>query len=326
MILRFEADVFYFMDLINSERIENKPRQILRSLWGWGVPSLVLIVLVYQLYGHADLSVTVWTSMQSKWLGLALLLLPLNIYMESYKWQYIMRRYASRSIWEVCKLILSGRSLNVFTPFGVGDAFARLADVDLKVRDRAIAALLGARITQMVPTLMLGSVSVLWMFAAGLDLSSLLHYIYVLGGVVAVLSVLFWFCATHIHRVRQQYRLSFSSLSSRQWGVMLLLSLGRYMVFTLQFCLVFYAVGLRLPLYQLILGVFWIFFFKTVVPNLTILGDLMKRELSAVLFFSLLTDEWVAVSLASAWVWVINIVLPAVGGVFFVSKTADRLV
>jgi hypothetical protein len=119
-------------------------------------------------------------------------------------------------------------------------------------------------------------------------------------------------------------------LALSEYGVsgylkVLSVSLIRYLVFTTQFVCVFLFLGINLEMNIILLGVAWIFFVKTVIPNASLIGDLMKREVSTLMFFQFYMDDVQLVLVANVIVWLVNIVFPALAGILFVSSLKESI-
>ncbi len=252
-----------------------------------------------------------------------LALLPLNVGIEAWKWRFILKPIQQPSVWRCMKTILSGKSLNVVSPFGIGDGFSRYLGLSKINRDHVFSGLAIDRFSQLLPTLGFGVVSVFFLVSRGLNIPmDELSVVFV----VAISSVIMLGLVFYIFRDQiRQYITLLISLDVKSIIVIGGISVGRYFVFVVQFYLIFWALGIQLPLLTILYGIFWIFLVKTLIPNLSVLGDLVKRELSATLFFSFFISDLSVVIVASFMVWMINIVLPALIGVLFVSDLKKAL-
>ncbi|UXP30847.1 flippase-like domain-containing protein [Reichenbachiella agarivorans] len=291
---------------------------VLRILWVWVIPVAVLSMVVFKIH-EGDFNWSFFHLMDMSWLLVAVSLLPLNLLIEAYAWYYLIRDMDNKSFVEVWKVTLIGRSVNVLTPFGLGDAVVRLGDIARQDRVKAVSALAVVRFSQMVPTFIFGSVSVFFLILLGAKLFSLTVVLGSCLGVFLMLVIAYLSFKDKIHSQMERYRLSFMNYQWRQWLYVLLLSSCRYVIFSLQFLMVFYVLKINLDAHIILLGVFWIFLIKTFIPNVTALGDLMNRELSAALFFSFFHVDMALIGIASALIWLVNIILPALIGLLFIS-------
>ncbi|SHJ69211.1 Lysylphosphatidylglycerol synthase TM region [Reichenbachiella agariperforans] len=296
---------------------------IAKLLWGWGLPVTVLVILALRLENGVWRTYS-WEYLEISYLAVALVLLPLNLGLEAYKWRYMTQFSVKRKFVDVLKLVLAGRAVNMITPLGLGDAVVRVGDIEPEQRMKAIAVLAMARVSQMVPTLVLGGMATVFLLRQGVEVFDSGRLQWVLVGLVSLV-LLGFLTRKRVSDWLGEYYQYFICFDIWQWVTILLLSFLRYAVFSVQFCLVFYGLEIGLDFQVVLLGVFWVFLVKTVIPNMTILGDLMKREISAVLFFSLFTSDLMLISVGSAVVWLINIVIPSVLGLAYVSRFRPRL-
>lgn len=292
----------------------------LNWVWIWLLPAFILAVIGLKLINDPDKLDQLLQVQFSNWTGLVvcLLLLPLNVGLEAWKWQSIIRTVEYKPILDCAKVILSGKSLNVISPLGIGDAFARYFGMSTHHRNQIYAALLIDRFSQLLPTLTFGAASVFYLLAQGfvVPVDSFLLILSIIGILFLGLILLVW----RYRSLLQEYFQLFKLLDTKQSIKIMVLAALRYVVFFSQFLLVFWSLGASLSFTVLSLGVAWIFLIKTLIPNVSVLGDLVKRQLSAVLFFSFFTPDVGLVVVASFLVWLVNIVLPAIAGIPFVSQ------
>src|SRR5690606_20825999 len=90
-------------------------------------------------------------------------------------------------------------------------------------------------------------------------------------------------------------------------------SLTRYIIFTSQYCILMQVIIPDLPIVEMILMVFILFFVHSALPSLDLL-DIGVRTVTASFFFSFITPHIVAVMAIVACVWFFNLILPAIAG------------
>lgn len=303
--------------LVNQKNTNGE--KIVWLLWSWVLPVVIFFVVGLKFSNNTEVLTMLKSVGLINGIGVVfcLVLLPLNIGIEAWKWQFTLKPIQQQSVWSCIKIILAGKSLNVVSPFGIGDGFSRYLGLSKKNRNQIFASLAIDRFSQLLPTLSFGLVSVFFLVEQGLaiPMTELSITLVIAFSFATLLVVGLFICKGRI----RQYLLLFASINLKFIFAIAGLSFGRYFVFVLQFCLIFWALGIQLPLSTILHGVFWVFLIKTLIPNLSVLGDLVKRELSATLFFSFFISDLSVVIMASFLVWVINIVLPALLGVLFVS-------
>lgn len=228
--------------------------------------------------------------------GAAMVLMPLNWALEAEKWRIaVPEEHLSFSA--ALQSVLVGLSLNWVVPFTLGDAGGRLAGLhDYK---RASVSLLICRAILLAITVYFGAMAVLFYFG-WLDTP-----VFILLLVLAVGT-----CAVAMRR--------YSPGRGSVWGQVLALSLLRYAVFTLQFFLLLRAFLPEVSVPIIVLGVGWVFLFRTFIPSL--LGNFGVREASAMVFFSPFVGDMNMVLLPCLLIWLINTVVPSLFGAACVFK------
>lgn len=226
---------------------------------------------------------------------LSIALMPLNWWLEAQRWCVAMNT-PEVDIKVAMSQVLAGLSLNWLLPFTMGDAAARLSgEMSLKKKTKA---LLASRAVMLCITIIFGAISLLYFW----QLSR--FWLLLIIPILAPLLILF--------------KRQFTQLWTTVWLKVIAISVLRYAVFTIQFILVFLALLPALTLLTVILGVGWIFFFRTVTPS--ILGNLGVREASALVFFEQTIADNGQVLLACLAIWFINTIIPSIAGIPFVFK------
>jgi hypothetical protein len=218
-------------------------------------------------------------------LGIVILLMPLNWYLESERWRISVPQ-DQLSSGEAFRVILSGLALNWAMPFTAGDAFARISPS--KDWKKTAVALAVNRVVMLSITLLFGVCSVIYFFRI------LEAYRLVLIVSLSILLVVVG-----------------SNLLTTQHLRIMLISLFRYLIFTLQFFILFHYFNPDLGLQVILLGIGWIFLFKTALPS--VFGNFGVREAGALLFFEGLTSPG-AVLVPCFLIWGINQVIPSILG------------
>lgn len=293
--------------------------RIIWFFWSWGLPAAIIAVIVLKLMDDSAHIYMLQSVEVVYFAGLVccMFLLSLNIGFEAWKWQFVLKPIEDKSILDCIKIILAGKSLNVISPFGIGDGFSRYAGLAAANKIQIFAGLAIDRVSQMVPTFVCGAISVYYLVQEGMNVP--MNDLFLGIGVLGVLGLS---GVSAIYLLKQKIKRFLTLIRLLSWErilKILMLSVGRYGVFLLQFYLVFWALGNQLSVTTTLLGIAWIFLIKTLVPDMSVLGDLVKREISATLFFSFFVSDLSVVLVAGFLVWVINIVLPALLGLFFVS-------
>ncbi len=182
---------------------------------------------------------------------------------------------------------------------------------------------------QMVITNVLGAFALLWFVATFMELNLIINF--ALTFVVAIFCsffLLFYFNIQWmdglLSRIKfiKPFRRFFSILAKykkRDLVRVLGYCVTRYIVFTTQYCLVINLLIPEIPLLSMVMILLILFFIQSALPSLDLL-DIGVRAVTATYFFAFVTDQEVAIMAATACVWLINLIIPAILGSFFVLK------
>ncbi|MBC5994391.1 lysylphosphatidylglycerol synthase domain-containing protein [Pontibacter cellulosilyticus] len=274
------------------------------------------------------------TALDSSLTGLFILvaiLIPFNWGFEAKKWQLLGNKLEPMSFARAYRAVMVGLTLGFITPNRLGDYAGRVLELKSQQRLEAIGAIFIGRYCQLVATVLVGSLGLLyfilrfyWGQFPGVALSilflllvlciAMLVLLYHAKAMVAVVA------AIKPLRTLVHYVAIMGEYTSAEISRLLLLSLGRYFVFLIQFILLLILFGVRLNPVEYVSGVAGTFFLKSVVPSVSLLSDLGVRELSAMYLFGLLGEGRLHVLSASLSLWLLNIAVPSAVGLYFVLR------
>lgn len=232
--------------------------------------------------------------------GMALLMMPLNWYLEAVKWQLAVP-HEKLTLFEGVSAVLGGLALNWAMPFASGDLLARLANVaDYR---KTVRGIITVRVLSLGCTVVFGGYGTLFFF--GLSL----HWVWpilmiALGGLAGWQ----WSC----YRKKKKGRLK-----------LVLLSVLRLALFSAQYALLIETFVPELNLTEITAGIGWVFLFKSALPSL--FGGLGIREASAFAFFDGLIANPELILVPTALIWAINKVIPSIIGVFLIFNLKYRI-
>lgn len=226
---------------------------------------------------------------QLTWFTLVLLLMPFNWFLEIQKWRLSIPD-EKLTIKQSAAAVLGGLALNWVVPFTLGDVSGRMAMV--KNYKQSAIALLIIRAISLGLTLGYGGCAVLYYF--DYSIAFIWLFLPTLGSYFFVL-----------------FRI-YGKGSGILFVKLLALSIGRYMVFTLQFAIIIWVLIPELSLELIVVGIGWIFLFRSIIPSL--FGNFGVREASALVFFAPYMDDPVAMILPCLMIWLINTIIPSIIG------------
>jgi uncharacterized membrane protein YbhN (UPF0104 family) len=262
------------------------------------------------------------------WIVAAVLLLPLNLLLESVGWHQLVRPIAPTTRWRTALAsLLAGHTLGFVSPAGVGAYVGRayvLPDprrgvlMALTFTDQLLAMLvaLSAGLFGYTTYLNLATPTPILLWQSGFFLGSTL-VLCLLGLLLyprAAYGVLHRFLCTP--RFRQRLRFLQRYTTSAMLRLLGLAAL-RYVMYVSQFVLLLLAFLPELSIWSAYLGVSAVFFAKYLIPPVTLM-DLGIRESAAVFFLAAFGVSPAVAFDAAFLLFCINLLGPALLGVPFV--------
>jgi len=296
--------------------------------------SLFVVVLIgYLIYKISNSSIlnSIYEIevIDSKFIGFTLVLMVFNWGIEAKKWQILLQGVQELSFANSFKSVLSGLSSGLLTPNRIGNFVGRLAYVDKKNHNQAVVNTLIGNLAQFISTVVLGVIGCffllflkfdiqndIWIVIVSIFFSSLACYVYFKPSVInfAPVNKLF---GDQTKLSIQEINHSSTSLKLKVLG----LSVARYIVFCVQYFLLFNAFGLEIPAIVLFSLITTVFLLTTLIPSL-LFGKLFVRESVAVFIFSLASIDLSLILLVAFLLWGINLAIPAViGSAFWLKQT-----
>lgn len=311
--------------------------------WQWAIRlSVSLLALGYVAWRvwveRETLSLSQQWLQQPAWLLLALGLLPLNLGLEAAKWRCLLRSQGlTCARGEAFGAILAGAATGLFTPNRLGDYAGRLLHLPPGHRLWAAVHTFVCRIAQMAITLLLGALALGWLATTSPHLPPWLAVSYpvwlgLASGLALLAAVGFAWPQPFQHLLRRmplrgalllraQEALACVPVRTlrRVWG----LSLLRGAVFTAQYAALLLAFGGQMggPLALALASITLLL--KSLAPSVT-LAELGVRESVALAVMSLADMPAPVIVAATFALFLINLILPALGGLLVIGGGASR--
>jgi len=105
----------------------------------------------------------------------------------------------------------------------------------------------------------------------------------------------------------------------KELAIVLVISLLRYIIFSVQYYLILQAFGLTFSSYTKILLIPFCFLITSSIPTIVI-SEIGVRGSVGLFVFGIISDNNLAILSASVLLWVINVALPALFGLFFINQ------
>lgn len=345
----FSLSFFVLLHIINKLSVnQNNIYKVLNSSFRLIIICLAFGFLIYQLFFKKDIIDHLqlfYHSFENStfvfYIVIAIILMPVNWILESIKWRYLIKLREEITLKTAIKAVVAGISLSSITPNRVGEFFARLFVLkQTRFWEGVFMTIIGS-FSQTIITLMAGLFSILIFITMRPEWFSsyfqfpLIQAVYVVLMGISILAILIvyfkisWFyhlIPAKWRRIRI-YFMVLQKYSSFNLIITLLLSLVRYLVFSFQFILLFWALQIPISLSEAFLIVSLIFFINTINPSIALL-ELGVRGSISIFVMSMFFDVFrsaefnfeIEVLIASSVIWLINIVLPAFIGLFFIKE------
>ncbi|WP_245977380.1 lysylphosphatidylglycerol synthase domain-containing protein [Albibacterium indicum] len=267
---------------------------------------------------------TIWLTISA-----VFLFMLVNWFFEALKWRYICCQFQPIRLRMAIESVLCGLSWAVFTPNRIGEYGGRVLFLRPRKRVFGVIGMLIGAVSQMVITNVLGCIAICWFVGRFMDIEGWLYAVICLFGFIYILFfLLLYFNISLINRwllkIRflRKYKRFFDLLlryEKKELRKIFLYSVARFIIFTLQYCILIAVLLPSIPAVQMVLLIFILFFVQSALPSLD-LFDVGVRGITASYFFGFVTDQIVAVMAITACVWFVNLIIPAIIGSFFVFK------
>lgn len=282
-----------------------------------------------ELPGHATLLV------------LTIAMMPLNWLLEAIKWRFLISRIEVISLRQAVRAVLTGVTISIFTPNRTGEYLGRVFILKHASHIEGILITIVGSMAQLMVTLVTGSISLLffiYLFPEGfvvlhgylfytlailvISLNLLLLALYFNLSLIIPIKERFW--SGYFGRFRKYFRV-FSFYHRSALALTLILSLGRYLIFTTQFFLLLRCFSIEIPYPEAIMMVSLVYLVMTVLPTVA-LTEFGIRGSVAIYFFAFWVEKTnpgtdifnAGVLAASLLLWLINLGLPSLAGTAFI--------
>ena len=260
---------------------------------------------------------------QAWMLSLVLSLVFLNWALETRKWQVLMRRVHPFGFMEAFRAVLTGVAFSLGTPNRIGDFGGRMLHVPPGKRGRSVTLSLFASFSQLLVTLLMGSVGVFLLAerlrAHGGRWVDLLQWAVAISLAVALPVFLRPDRVTGLFKRLpgwtrlDGYATAVADLRMTEKAEVFLLSLLRFLVFGVQYCLMLRYLGVGIGWWEGFWAVAVFYLAMTLLPTVALL-ELGFRWQFSLLVFGLFTDNLLGIYVAATGIWLFNLVLPALAG------------
>lgn len=262
-------------------------------------------------------------------IGVVFLLMFVNWFLEAAKWKRLIEHIEAISFYRAIESVFCGLTLAIFTPNRLGEYGGRVFFLSPKRRIVGVVAMTVGNIGQLVLTNVFGAIALSFFIYRFIDLDYRLFFaIQILVFAFCVFFIVFFFNIRWLNGIllsikfTRKYKKFYSILGryrKTELFKILMYCLARYAVFSSQYFILFTWLIPGLHYADIIMMICILFFVQSTLPSLD-LFDVGIRSVTASYFFSFITKQDVAVIACTASIWLINIIIPAILGTYFVFK------
>jgi hypothetical protein len=296
--------------------------------------------LYRQLNAQADLASSWQQIMQAasgkqSWKLIAVVWMTfLNWGIEARKWQLLIKRLESLSLFRSMQAIFAGVALSITTPNRIGEYGGRFLFLQEGNRLRSVSLTLVGSMAQLIITFMMGAWGLVCFrsffrdkFQGHFSILFIDATLYATL-LMAILGLLFFFRVSAITqwfekvpalaKARTYIEVLGSFKASHLFNI-LCLSFLRYLVFTLQYIWLLQVLGVEVSLLPGFILVSVLFLLLALYPSFALL-ELILRQQFSVMIIGLASANTLGIVAASTGIWLINLVVPAMIGSLLIIK------
>lgn len=260
------------------------------------------------------------------WFVLALMFVNWGI--EARKWQLSLKSLIQISFLQSLKAVFTGTTMAFFTPNRIGEYFGRILYIEEGKRLKAISLTIVCSMAQLLVTVMVGLAGIILLSIYIPEQNAnektvwlnVLLYLSIIGG--AVLGIIYFRLSWMVRMLGKiplirkyiRYVKVLNQFDATILLRILLLSLIRYIVFLVQYYLLFKVFGVLVDWWQCFAVISVMFIALAIAPTVAFLTDLGIRAKASIELVQFFSSNVVGILATSLSIWLINLVIPALIG------------
>ena len=301
-------------------------------------------VLYVKIIKNQDLT-EMWASVKTSFsstqnvllMALAFILMPVNMALETRKWQKSIMPVERVPFRKAYTAIFTGITAGMMFPNRTGDFLGRIFMLEKGNRLKAAMLTFVGNIAQMLVTVSLGCIAWVSFGHGKIEQGKYYWYVLIISLTIIVLGYLIYFNIHFLRHIRrlipkkwrpkaEKYMEIFSSYSKKDLAVILLLAVAKYAVYSFQFVLLIWAFDVPLDYFNAMIPIMMTYLLMTVIPIITITEIAVRGAVCIGVFEVWLAMQGINTSFtmmvffASTMLWLYNLAIPAVIGLFFIRK------
>ena len=257
-----------------------------------------------------------------------------NWLLESLKWRFLIKKIENISVLTSLRAVFSGITVSAFTPNRIGEYGGRVFCLSTADRIKAVLITVIGSMSQLLITIVFGSIGIVYVMSNYTDdfsefwsIDGISFYVIIFVLVLLNLLLLLLFLNTSLFTVflnklkflekYHKYSEVFSFYNCSELFKVLLYSAFRYAVFTFQYYILLQMCSVNIPYTEVMFLVMSMLFIISVIPTIAI-TEIGVRAYVAVVILGLASVNISGILSATFLLWIINLLIPSVIGMFFV--------
>ncbi len=253
--------------------------------------------------------------------------MPLNWYIESMKWRFLIGKIARVKPLQSFKAVISGVAFAIFTPNRIGELAGRIFVLERKDRAKGFFITGVGSLSQMAVTLLCGLIAgvliLIYYPEKILEIGQeALPFIKVISVLAVLLFMFLFFNLKKVYHFIQGFRFSerfketlqvISIYTAKELTIAIVFSFTRYVIFLLQFYLLMLFFHSGILFHEAAISIALTYFVSSVIPSFA-LAEIGVRGSAALFFAGMFVDSGIAILSATVLLWIINLAIPAIIG------------
>lgn len=232
-------------------------------------------------------------------------------------WRYSINNQIVIQLQKAIKSVLTGHTLNLFLPFGIGDYLGKHYSLPNSNRIKTVVGTMIFNGLQWLVGFQLMSIA--FKFIPQFNESSFTNIPLLITIALTTLAITFIFTNHKSVLIPQKFKYlleDFIVLKPKKYILIYLGSVIKFLIYIFQFYLTFLLFDIQLPIKQLIIGIVLILSIKSILPIINVISELGIREIITILYFENYSMNLKIITMAITYIWVINNGIPALFGAF----------
>tara|TARA_B110001454_G_scaffold204653_1_gene213580 strand:+ start:534 stop:1514 length:981 start_codon:yes stop_codon:yes gene_type:complete len=264
---------------------------------------------------------------------LVFLMMFFNWLVEAIKWKFLIAKIEKVSMLTSLRAVFSGITVSVFTPNRIGEYGGRVFCLEKADRMQGVLITVLGSMAQLLTTIFFGSMGILFLNNYIPELQELyqeMEYTFPLMlFMLLLLNILLLLLFHNISVISnlmdkygwlskyKKYKEVFTFYNTQELAFVFLFSIIRYAIFTTQFFILLNLFGVDISYFDSIILTMVMLFIISIIPTIAI-SEIGIRGSVSVYLFGLVSANTLGILSATFVLWVINLLLPAIIGAFFV--------